>query len=199
MPVDIEGSKAKDEVGKGFDANYIPGTTDKDLEEAKALMEGLLKKHGDRAKLEADKSDWEKYRHAMHVVSSRSKDTMEAAERARTERIRRKNLLSQFLDENRGILFRLPEWARINLREYTDCGLLVGQELLWQALGELGEEGLTEHLLDVANSIYNDTGFMGGINEDHDALQRGPVRSIYSIPLCRSQKTVRPKCGCGRD
>jgi hypothetical protein len=112
--------------------------------------------------------------------------------------IKRKNLLSKFFEENTDILFKLPEWARINLRKYTDYGLLVDQEYLWQALGELGEDGLAEHLLNVANYIYLDTGFMGGVRGDSETLKRGPVRSIYSRPTCRSQKTVHPKCGCNK-
>jgi hypothetical protein len=198
MPVDIEGSKTKDNVGQDFEANYLPGTTDKDLEDARELMETLLKKYGSRAALEANESDWRKYRRAIHVVASRSKDTMDAANKAREDLIKRKNLLSKFFEENTEILFKLPEWARINLRKYTDCGLLVDQEYLWQALGELGEDGLAEHLLNVANYIYLDTGFMGGVRGDSEALKRGPVRSIYSRPTCRSQKTVHPKCGCNK-
>jgi len=200
MPVDIEGSKTIDDVGQDFESNYIPGTTDKDLEEANALMEKLLEKYGNREKLEANESDWAKYRLAMHIVASRSKDTMDEANRAREDRIRRQNLLSKFFDENREILFKLPEWARINLRKYTDYGLLVDQEYLWQALGELGEDSLSEHLLNIAKYIYLDTGFMGGVRGDSEALKRGPVRSIYARPICRSQKTVHPDCkrGCNK-
>jgi len=197
MPVDVEWAKANDTVGQEFESNYIPGTTDKDLEDARGLMEKLLKKYGSRDALEADERDWAKYKRAMYVVASRSKDTMDRANKAREELIKRKNLLSQFFDDNREILFKLPEWARINLRKYTDYGLLVDQEYLWQALGELGEDGLAEHLLNIANYIYLDTGFLGGTREDYDALQKGPVRSIYHRPTCKSQKTVHPSCGSG--
>jgi len=197
MPVDIEWAKANDTVGQEFESNYIPGTTDKDLEDARVLMEKLLKKYGSRDALEADERDWAKYRKAMYVVASRSKDTMDRANKAREELIKRKNLLSQFFDNNREILFKLPEWARINLRKYTDYGLLIDQEYLWQALGELGEDGLAEHLLNVANYIYIDTGFMGGVRGDSEALKTGPVRSIYHRSTCKAQKTVHPSCNSG--
>jgi len=73
----------------------------------------------------------------------------------------------------------------------------MGQEFLWQALGELGEDGLAEHLLNIANYIYLDTGFLGGTREDYDALQKGSVRSIYHRPTYKAQKTVHPDCGSG--
>ncbi len=198
MSVDIEWAKANDTVGQEFESNYIPGTTDKDLEDARALMQKLLKKYGNRDALEADERDWAKYRKAMYVVASRSKDTMEAANKAREELIKRKNLLSQFFDENQNVLFGLSEWQRINIRKYTDYGLLVGQELLWDLLKEEGEEGTIAHLANVANYIYLDTGFLGGTREDYDALQKGPVRSIYHRPTCKAQKTVHPDCGCNK-
>lgn len=73
----------------------------------------------------------------------------------------------------------------------------MGQEFLWQALGELGEDGLAEHLLNIANYIYLGTGFLGGTREDYDALQKGSVRSIYHRPTYKAQKTVHPDCGSG--
>ena len=174
MPIDIEWAKANDTVGQEFDANYIPGTTDKDLEDARALMEKLLKKYGSRNALEADERDWAKYKKAMYVVASRSKDTMNAANKTREGLIKRKNLLSKFWEENPDVLFGLSEWQRINIRKYTDFGLLIDQEYLWDLLSELGKEDTIKHLANVANYIYNDTGFLGGIREDYDALKRGP-------------------------
>jgi len=195
MPVDIEWAKANDTVGQEFDANYIPGTTDKDLEDARALMEKLLKKYGNRDALETDECDWAKYKRAMYVVASRSKDTMDAANKTREGLIKRKNLLSKFWEENPDVLFGLSEWQRINIRKYTDLGLLIDQEYLWDLLSELGKEDTIAHLSNVANYIYLDTGFLGGTREDYDALKRGPLRSIYSRPTCKSHKTISPSCG----
>jgi len=195
MPVDIEWAKANDTVGQEFEANYIPGTTDKDLEDARALMEKLLKKYGGRDALEADERDWAKYKRAMYVVASRSKDTMEVTNKTREGLIKRKNLLSKFWEENPEILFGLSEWQRINIRKYTDFGLLIDQEYLWDLLSELGKEDTIKHLANVANYIYNDTGFMGGVREDYDSLKRGPLRSIYLRPTCKSHKTISPSCG----
>ena len=104
MSVDIEWAKASDTVGQEFESNYIPGTTDKDLEDARALMQKLLKKYGSRDALEADERDWAKYRKAMYVVASRSKGTMKKENKTREELIKRKNQLSQFFDDNREIL-----------------------------------------------------------------------------------------------
>jgi len=196
MTIDIEKAKAEDIVGQEFDANYIAGTTDKDMEEARAVMSKLLKKYGSRQALEADQIDWEKYQKAMYVVASRSKDAMIAATKAREDHIKRKNLLSEFFEENPKVLFGLSEWQRINIRKYTDFGLLVGQELLWDLLKEEGEEGTIAHLANVANYIYNDTGFMGGVREDYSALLKGPIRSIYYRPSCKTHETVKPDCGC---
>jgi hypothetical protein len=193
--VNIENARANDTVGQEFEANYIPKTTDKDLEDARKLMAKLLNKYGSRSALEADESDWAKYKEAMYIVYSRSKDAMEAASKAREDLIKRKNLLSQFFEENTEILFGLSEWQRINLRKYTDAGLLIDQEYLWDLLRELGKEGAIKHLANVANYIYLDTSFLGGVREDYDALKKGPVRSIYHRPTCKSKKTVHPGCG----
>jgi len=197
MPVDIELAKANDTVGQEFDANYIPGTTDKDLEDANILMKKLLEKYGGRDALEADERDWAKYKEAMYIVHSRSKDKMDTANKTREGLIKRKNLLSQFWEENPDVLFGLSEWQRINIRKYTDLGLLIDQEYLWDLLSELGKEDTIKHLSNVANYIYNDTGFMGGVRGDSEALKRGPLRSIYSRPTCKSQKTVHPDCNSG--
>jgi len=199
MAIDLENAKANDAVGQDFEAHYIPGVTEKQLEDARALMGNLLKKYGGREGLEADEIDWAKYKQAMYIVASGSKDNMDKANKAREDLFKRKNLLSQFFDDNREVLFKLPEWARINLRKYTDYGLLVDQEYLWQALAELGEDKLADHLLNVANYIYNDTGFLGGVREDYEALQRGPIRSIYHRSTCKAPKTTHPSCGCGDD
>ena len=196
MPLDIERAKTNDTVGQDFEANYIPGTTDKDLKDAKELMSKLLKKYGSRDAIEADERDWAKYKKAMYVVASRSKDAMEAANKAREGLIKRKNLLSKFWEENPDVLFGLSEWQRINLRKYTDLGLLIDQEYLWDLLGELGKEDTIKHLANVANYIYNDTGFMGGVREDYSELLKGPVRSIYYRPSCKTHETVKPDCGC---
>jgi len=195
--VNIEDASANDTVGQEFEANYIPNTTDKQLEEARAVMSKLLNKYGSRTALEKDESDWAKYRKASYVVYSRSKDAMNDAMKAKKDLIKRKNLLSQFFEENTEILFGLSEWQRINLRKYTDYGLLFDQEYLWDLLAELGKEDTIKHLANVANYIYLDTGFLGGTREDYDALQKGPVRSIYHRPTCKSQKTVHPDCGSG--
>ena len=197
MTIDIEKAKAEDVVGQEFDANYIAGTTDEDMVKARAVMSRLLKKYGGRIELEKDAADWAEYQKAMYVVASRSKDAMIAATKAREDHIKRKNLLSQFFEENPKVLFGLSEWQRINIRKYTDFGLLVGQEFLWDLLKEEGEEGTIAHLANVANYIYNDTGFMGGVREDYSALVRGPVRSIYYRPSCKTHETVKPDCGCG--
>ena len=194
MSIDIEKAKAEDVVGQEFDANYIAGTTDEDMVKARAVMSKLLKKYGGRAELEKDAADWAEYKKAMYVVASRSKDAMEAANKAREGLIKRKNLLSKFWEENPDVLFGLSEWQRINLRKYTDLGLLIDQEYLWDLLGELGKEDTIKHLANVANYIYNDTGFMGGVREDYNALEKGPVRSIYHRPTCKSHKTVSPSC-----
>lgn len=199
MPIDIEKAKAEDVVGDEFEAHYIPNTTDKMLDEAKAVQIKLLKKYGNREKLDADPIDSKKYREAMYVVYSRSKDTMIAANDARKKLIERKNLLSKFFDENRDILFGLSEWQRINIRKYTDYGLLIDQEYLDQMLLEMTQEEIIHHLANIANYIYNDTGFQGGVREDYDALRRGPVRSIYHRSTCKPQKTVHPDCGCCDD
>lgn len=193
--VNIEDASANDTVGQEFEANYIPNTTDKQLEEARALMSKLLNKYGSRTALEKDESDWAKYKKASYVVYSRSKDAMNAAMKAKKDLIKRKNLLSQFFEENTEILFGLSEWQRINLRKYTDYGLLFDQEYLWDLLKELGKEDTIKHLANVANYIYLDTGFLGGRREDYVALQKGPVRSIYHRPTCKTQKTIRPSCG----
>ena len=197
--VNIDDAVANDTVGQEFEANYIPGTTDKELEEARKLMSRLLNKYGSRTALESNGEDWARYKKSMYVVYSRSKDLMEAAERSRKDLIKRKNLLSKFFEENPEILFGLSEWQRINIRKYTDYGLLFDQELLWDLLKELGKEGTIAHLANVANYIYNDTGFLGGVREDYDSLKRGPIRSIYHRPVCKSSKTIRPSCsgGCG--
>lgn len=195
--IDLEDAKANNTVGQEFDANYIPGTTDKDLDDARALMSKLLKKCGSRDAIEANVQDWTKYKEAMYIVHSRSKDAMDAANRTRKGLIKRKDLLSKFWEENPEILFGLSEWQRINIRKYTDLGLLIDQEYLWDLLNELGKEDTIAHLSNVANYIYNDTGFMGGVREDYDALKRGPLRSIYSRPTCRYQKTVHPDCNSG--
>ena len=197
--VNIEDAIANDTVGHEFEANYISGTTDKELELSRKLMSKLLNKHGSRSALEADEQDWAKYKEASYVVYSRSKDRMDAAIKAREDLIKRKNLLSKFFEENPEVLFGLSEWQRINLRKYTDYGLLFDQEYLWDLLKELGKDGTIAHLANVANYIYNDTGFLGGVREDYDALRRGGVRSIYHRPACKSHKTVRPSCseGCG--
>lgn len=197
MPVDIEWAKANDTVGQEFDANYIPGTTDKDLEDARGLMSKLLNKYGSRDALEADERDWAKYKEAMYIVHSRSKDKMDTANKTRDGLIKRKNLLSKFWEENPDVLFGLSEWQRINIRKYTDLGLLIDQEYLWDLLSELGKEDTIKHLANVANYIYNDTGFLGGVRGDPEALKRGPLRSIYSRPTCKSQKTVHPDCNSG--
>jgi len=170
MTIDIEKAKAEDVVGQEFDANYIAGTTDEDMVKARAVMSKLLKKYGGRAELEKDAADWAEYKKAMYVVYSRSKDATIAATKAREDHIKRKNLLSQFFEENPKVLFGLSEWQRINIRKYTDFGLLVGQEFLWDLLKEEGEEGTIAHLANVANYIYNDTGFMGGVREDYSLL-----------------------------
>ncbi len=200
--VNIEDASANDDVGKDFEANYIPNTTDKQLEEARTVMSKLLNKYGSRTALEKDETDWAKYKKAMYIVYSRSKDAMNAAMKAKKDLIKRKNLLSQFFEENTEILFGLSEWQRINLRKYTDYGLLFDQEYLWDLLKELGKEETIKHLANVANYIYLDTGFLGGRREDYAALQRGPARSIYHRPTCKSQKTVSPSSckGCaGKD
>jgi hypothetical protein len=201
--VNIEDAIANDTVGQEFEANYISGTTDKELELSRKLMSKLLNKYGSRSALEADEKDWAKYKEASYVVYSRSKDRMDAAIKAREDLIKRKNLLSKFFEENPDILFGLSEWQRINLRKYTDYGLLFDQEYLWDLLKELGKDGTIAHLANVANYIYNDTGFLGGVREDYDALRRGEVRSIYHRPVCKSHKTVRPSCsegcGCGKE
>lgn len=199
MPIDIEEAKANDTVGQEFEAHYIPNTTAKQLQEAKALMTKLLKKYGNREKLDADEIDSKRYREAMYVVYSRSKDEMIATNEARKKLIERKNLLSKFFDENRDILFGLSVWQRINLRKYTDEGLLIDQEYLDQMLQEMTKEEIIHHLANIANYIYNDTGFQGGVREDYDALRRGPVRSIYHKSTCKAQKTVHPDCGCCDD
>ncbi len=196
MTIDIEKAKAEDVVGQEFDANYIAGTTDEDMVKARAVMSKLLKKYGGRAELEKDAADWAEYKKAMYVVASRSKDAMEAANKAREGLIKRKNLLSKFWEENPDVLFGLSEWQRINLRKYTDLGLLIDQEYLWDLLGELGKEDTIKHLANVANYIYNDTGFMGGVREDYSALLKGPIRSIYYRPSCKTHETVKPDCGC---
>ena len=196
MTIDIEKAKAEDVVGQEFDANYIAGTTDEDMVKARAVMSKLLKKYGGRAELEKDAADWAEYKKAMYVVASRSKDAMEAANKAREGLIKRKNLMSKFWEENPDVLFGLSEWQRINLRKYTDLGLLIDQEYLWDLLGELGKEDTIKHLANVANCIYNDTGFMGGVREDYSALLKGPIRSIYYRPSCKTHETVKPDCGC---
>lgn len=199
MPIDIEKAKAEDVVGDEFEAHYIPNTTDKMLDEAKAVQIKLLKKYGNREKLDADEIDSKKYREAMYVVYSRSKDTMIAANDARKKLIERKNLLSKFFDENRDILFGLSEWQRINIRKYTDAGLLIDQEYLEQMLLEMTKEEIIHHLANIANYIYLDTDFYGGVYEDYEKLKRGPVRSIYHKSTCKAQKTVHPDCGCCDD
>ncbi len=199
MAIDIEKAKAEDTVGQEFEEHYIPNTTDKQLDAAKLLMSELLKKYGGRDALDKDEIDSKRYREAMYVVYSRSKDNMEAANEARKKLIERKNLLSQFFEENKDILFGLSMWQRINLRKYTDEGLLVDQEYLWNMLDEMTKEEIIHHLANIANYIYNDTGFQGGVREDYEALRRGPVRSIYHRPTCKTQKTVHPECECCDD
>ena len=67
------------------------------------------------------------------VVASRSKDTMDRANKAR-ERSYRKNLLSQFFDDNREILSSCLN-GRGSIYENTLTTAFGRPEYLWQALG----------------------------------------------------------------
>ena len=193
MPVDIEWAEANDTVGQEFDANYTKGVTKIQMDEARDLMRKLLVKYGGREALEKDEIDWAKYKKAMYLLASGSKDSMDNAINAYTELIKRKNLLSEYLEANVDVLFKLPHWARRTLRIYTDIGKLVGQEYLWQMHRE---QDPAAWLLNVANDIYNATGFKG--EDDEESLRKareGPIIGIYQKCGCKKHGTVYPGCG----
>jgi len=177
---DIDRAKQEDTVGQWFEANYKSGITKEQYQAAKKVMGDLLKKYGGREGLEQDANDWAKYQEAMTIVYSYSNDAMEIALKEQQELIARKNRLSDFFESNIDLLFKLPVWARRNIRVYTDIGKLRGIENLWEIVGTADEPA--EVILQIANVIYNTTGYLG--EGSMDKLENGPVIFIWPKPNC---------------
>jgi hypothetical protein len=212
---DIDRAKQEDTVGQWFTSQYIPNTYPLEsdtpaikaakiqrYETAKKTMGDLLKKYGGRDGLEQDAEDWSRYQGAMAVVYSYSHDAMEIALKEQKDLIARKNRLSDFFESNIDLLFKLPVWARRNIRVYTDIGKLRGIEHLWEIAANA--EQPAEVVLQIANKIYNTTGYIG--EGDIGVLENGPVIYIRPNADCNGnwysyieykEKVAKPDPTCG--
>jgi len=159
MPIDLDWAKANDDVGKEFEANYVPDVKKKDYEKAKLLMGELLAKYGGKDELMNHEYDYTRYKKASYLVYSYSKDEMEKATNGRSDLIERKNRLSKFFEDHQHLIFDLPDFARDAIITYNNRGLLRGLENL--ELLYRRSENPKETFNNLGNELYNILQMMG--------------------------------------